>query len=283
MINNIFQYLYGAFTTVPVKFTARQNYAYEVIDIAISRGSIGGIDITIGGEKVAFLAGQDGIDAVTCLQLGQAGGKSIFNYLRSKGFDVPRIIIGEGETMALASSDNGSTTYEITMIEHYGDALPKNTDKGGSMSGFKLFSPYGTITKSIVAQTTEILKIVSDINPPGYPLFPFSGAVLPKQQFNFLGLVCSKLSGCGADIVFDGVRIWKMNKSILAPDEAFVRPGIFKAVNYATGNELTVFEKPIVFGVNETMQVEVSVANNHATNPENAVIGVIPIMQVVPV
>jgi len=281
MISRIFQHISATITSNPLEFTARLGYAYEIIDVSVLLSAGLGVDVVIDGEKMAFIPGVSGKDAVASPRLGQVGGQGYFEYLRKKGFDIPRMIIAEGQTLSISAFGGATGDVSVIMIEHYGDSLPKNTDKGGSMSGYKLLISYGYQSYLITGSSTEIHRVTEDVNPAGYPLFPFTGAVLPKQRFQMLGLVTFLAGSSGSHIVYNGLRLWKQNQSVLAPAEAFLAPELFPATDEATNMAITVFEKPIVFDVNESALFDLSITDTDAGD-ENAIVGLIPIMQLIP-
>jgi len=281
MLNRIFQLLDHDLSTGPLQFEARQNYAYEILEIGTSGlGTQDQLDVVIGTNKMAVLPMLENDIAVSPRIYGAISTKPFYWQLRQQyGNFIPYMIIGEGETMSI-STTNPVGRVQVLMREHMTDNLPKNSDKGGSLSGVKTYATRGMQIVTVGAGLTVDARLNTSLVPAGYTRFPFEQYVLPNETISILGLAIVLGSGSGANITLDGVRLWRLNQSILAPNEAFVPVDNFPPMSIAEDRRLTLFDQPVVYDINESGIFEIQVTNAGLA-AQDAIILIAPIINIV--
>lgn len=281
MLNRIFQLLDHDLSTGPLQFEARQNYAYEIIDIGCTGlGTDDQLDVVIGTNKMAVLPMLENDLAVSPLIYGGVSNRPFYSQLKKQfGAFIPNMIIGEGEMLSI-STVNPTGRVQVLMKEYMGDSLPKNSDKGGSLSGVKTYATKGVSIISVGAGSTLVARLDVSSIPAGYTRFPFEQYVLPNEVISILGFAINLGSGSGAGITVDGVRLWRLNQSILAPNEAFLPIDIFRPVGVIADQRMTLFEVPVTYDINENGIFEVQISNS-GVGPEDAMVYIAPIINIV--
>lgn len=283
MIKRIFQYVRQDLAVADIIIDAKVDHALEIYEIGgVGSGASQGLDIMIGGEKMLFLPCVDSVNSVCPPPNIATANNGFFGMIRDKFPEVPRLIVGQGERLTITRRLSGAACVaHLWFIDHYGENLPVNTQPGGSMNDDRPFCI--TSQQSVItgAASTVITVINNLFMPSGYPSFPFSGIVLPGVQYDLLGLACYVDVSAAPNTTMNGIRLWKMNESLLTPNEGFVPFTVFPPQVSTGDKHLTLFEQPISFNVNETCIMEVS-TTNVGVAAETVIVCLTPVFHIKP-
>lgn len=278
MIKNIYQFIRQEVDANPISLEAKIGEAFEIVQIAaVGTGSGQAADVLIGGQKMVFLPAVSGVGMIAPPPYAGVNNFSLFPFVRDKYPDFPRLVVAQGETLDIIPRVAGAPCWvDVWYIRHYGDALPVNTQPGGSQSKNRPFISWAEQLVTVPASTTQINKITTYLTPAGYPNFPFEGIVLPGTIYKMIGLAGKIDVTAAPNTTVEGLRLWKLNESILHVDEGFVPFAQFPMLETGADKSLYLFEQPIVFSVNETAIWEVK-AKNVALVAESYLVDLVPV------
>lgn len=184
---------------------------------------------------------------------------SFFKYMRKQYSDVPLLRVTEGEKFVITSGGIAGKA-RIRYVQVTGGEIPKPTDDGGSLAKNKLFVSTSHKNFSVGIGLTEIFEFDESKNPAGMFDFPFGEVAPANYVFELLGFALG-FANKGANITIDGMRLWHIDQSILARDEAFVNIESFPYLPNTKDNRLHLMSAKEIISAGDELKVEVRLAN----------------------
>ncbi len=235
---------------------------FEIMDIGIDGGAAGLVaQLFISSELMTGLPAASGLENVVPIRGVDVNTFELLTNLRSAFPNVPTYKVAAGEKFVLTSAGAAGVAH-IFYRELVGDQIPKNVAPGGSNSRERLFVSHGKIEASVGIGLTVTLSVPVNLNPVGILTWPFTGVVPANQSMEVLAIMTRKGAGSGANIAYNGFRLWKLNSAILSPSEAFVDPAVFPYPSDGVVQPGRFFPKPWIFKGNEDMRIEANVTNS---------------------
>lgn len=246
-----------------------QKYGYTIIDFGVS-GASAGNKITVkqaGATLNQFPAhsGEDDLIPSDYLRNYDSGPVQAL-----KGYDdrIPLYKVPSGTKLSISGSDG---SLKVLYQKKMADQVPA-TEAAGTKGGIPLlFTSTAQETNSIAASSTETFSIVTSKNPSALRDFPYGEDIPAGWSVELLGIATNLDGSSGADVTYDGLRMWLFDESQLGKAEDFIDPGIFPYPTEKVDQELHLFRKPYAISGPEELTFEVK-ASNSGASAEDAVI-----------
>jgi len=250
---------------------AKVNQGFEITEIALYHASAESkVDVIIGDEKMLWLETAPGLAEICPPAQSQVNPNTLLKSLRAVFPQVPTLKVCPGETLTITSVSGTAPVCTIYYRELTNEDVPKVTEDGASQGKIRLFHSLGTVTQAIGAGATVAFEVTTPLNLSGFSKFPFSGTVPVGKRFHLIGAYWYNSGSTGADITYNGLRIWKLEESILSQNELYIPMDSIKAPLVSVPKPVFTLPKPIIFEANETLVTEVS-ATNAGGGSENAI------------
>jgi len=250
---------------------AKVDEGFEIMDIGISGGAALSVaTLIIGNEIMTGIPCSALLECLAPTPLLEPNPFSLLKDVIAKFPQVPLYKVSAGETLILSNGGVAGTGYIIYRLLT-GAEIPAKNAAGASEGLSRLFLSHGSITHATAIGATEDFIVNVGLNPVGLTAFPFGELVPVNVEFDLLGFATNKGAASGANISYDGIRIWKAQESILRKDQAFLIPTLFPYPSNNIVKQLFLLPKPLTFIANEEMKVEVR-ATNAGAGIQNAVI-----------
>ncbi len=244
-----------------LELDARVGEGFIIKSIGIDSGADGLVSrLLIGDELMTGIPADSGEENVVPVKGKNTNTWQLIETLRKRFPELPEYKVSEGEKLVLTSDGSAGVGY-IFFQQLGAEQIPRKEDPGGSRGKDRLFVSHGQINQNVAATTTEDIVAAVSLNPTGLPDFPFGALVPAFETFELMGFSVSTGAASGANITFDGLKLWKRNESILARDEQFVEPSIFPYNKDDIDKPMFRFPVKYVFGGNEELKVEARITN----------------------
>lgn len=183
----------------------------------------------------------------------------LYSILREKYPDVPLLRITEGEKFVITSGGVAGTA-RIHYVQLTGDLIPSPVEPGGSLALEKLFISHSKKNLTITLSGTDIETLDVSVNPAGMFTFPFDAEAPANYTFELIGMLLGVMNK-HVDITIDGVRIWHMDKAILARDESFVPIESFPYLIPTENKRIFLFSDKIIIRAGDELKTEIQASN----------------------
>jgi len=217
----------GNLATADLELEAKVGQAFEILELGIDGGAAGLVaTLYIGGEVMTGLPAAAGAENVVPVPLIDLNFNTLMRMLQQKFPEVPTYKVCPGEKLVLTSGGKAGTGYLFycRMME---DQLFTKDMPGASEGTPRLVISHGKAEWSVEAGATEDHDVDINLNPAGLTGFPYVERVPAGKNYDLLGFATRLGAGSGADISYEGIRMWKKEEAILSPDEAFVTPKLY--------------------------------------------------------
>jgi hypothetical protein len=240
---------------------ARVDEGFEVIDIGIIGGAAGVVaQLIIGNEIMTGLpcdAAAENIVPVPGLETNQ---NPLLSTLLKKFPALPMYKVSSGERLVV-SSGGAAGVCHLLYRQFAGAEISAKTVDGASEGAQRLYFSHGKSEVTVGIGATVDVIAATELNPVGLPGFPFGELVPVNTEFDLLGFCCSLGGGSGANVTFDGLRLWKLQESILVRDQGFVIPGLYPYNRDNVDKPMFMLPTPLNFVGQEELKVEVRTTN----------------------
>jgi len=255
-----------ALATADLELEADADEGFEILEIGCDGGAVGSAcTLSIGG--VSMLGWPTAADKEEVAPTPQvtANTHSLLKTLQAKYPDVPTWKVAPGEKLVI-SSGGATVNGNIYYRQLSADQAPSKTDPGGSQGPRRLFISHGKAEWTVPAGQTKVQRVNINLNPTPLRGFPWVEDVPAEKVYKILGLCTRRGDGSGANITYDGIRMWHKDISILAPEEEFLSPSHFPYPISGSDRDYFLFPKFILCKANEEVKIEVKASNAGAAD-----------------
>lgn len=266
------QYLKQDLSAADLELDAKAGQGFEVFEVGIDAGAADskGI-ITIGGVTMMNFPASDAKEGVAPVPWIDANSNSLLKMVREKLAEVPTLKIPEGKKFVLSNAGVAGTGY-IFYKEFSEAEIPRMDAPGAPNNLTRLFVSHGKAEWEIPATKQEVHKVDVSLNVPELRDFPWEEAVPAGLRYRLLGFSTILGAASGADITYDGLRMWFKEQSWLKKEEEWSEPALFPYNAAAAYHPIRFLPSPMPFEAHQELTFEVQAANGHETNAETAVI-----------
>jgi len=255
---------YQDLTAADLILQAEVGEGFIIDEIGISTGQPDLISpVFIGDTTMLCLPADDG-----AVHICPVGGKDInqntlFATLLKKYPDIPLLKVPSGKTLKIPKIATSGKAY-VQYRKVIGDQVPA-PDAAGAPYGYpRLFISHSRVKWSVPAGATEYRDVTENMNPAGLIGFPAVGDVPAGYIYDLIGLATWTTGVVGTNITHIGIRIWKLEKSLLAKDEAWIDPSLYPYNRNDIDKPFFTFPKPISFVADETCKIQMQVKSTDA-------------------
>jgi len=250
---------------------AKVDEGFEIMDVGITGGAALLVAVLIiGNEIMTGLPCSNNLECLVPVPRVDTNTHQLLADVVAKFPQVPKYKVSAGETVILSSGGAAGTGYLIYRLLTGAD-IPAKSAEGASEGLSRLFLSHGSITHATAIGATEDFIVSVGLNPVGLTAFPFGELVPVNVEFDLLGFATNLGAASGANVTYNGLRIWKAQESILRKDQAFLTPTLFPYPTNNIDKPLFTLPKPLTFIANEEMKVEAR-ATNAGAGIQNAII-----------
>jgi len=244
-----------------LELEARVDEGFEVLDIGIRNGAAGLVaQLIIGNEIMSGIPCDNNAENVAPVPRVETNTHNLFAEILKYFPDIPLYKVSAGEKLVI-SSGGAAGVANVFYRQLSGAEIPPKTAAGASEGASRLYISHGKTLQNVGIGLTADLILATPLNPVGTVNFPFNEVVPIKSEFDLLGFATSKGAGSGANISYDGLRLWKLQESLLARDQAFITPTLYPYPTDNIDQPLFLFPKRITFAGNEEFKIETRVTN----------------------
>jgi len=252
-----------------LNLSANVDEGYEVMEVGVHGGAAGLVaTLIIGNEIMTGIPVDAGAEHVAPVPFVDANQNNLMKNILKNFPQVPLFKVSSGETLTLTSGAAAGTGYVIYR-QLSGAEIPPKTAEGASEGKSRLWVSHGKTFVSVGAGLTADLILATGLNPVGLTAFPFGEVCPVNTEFDLLGFATSKGGGGGADITYTGLRLWKLQESLLVADQGFLTPDLFPYPYDTVDRPLFTLPKVLTFKGNEDFKIEARV-HNAGVGAENA-------------
>jgi len=265
--------LWADLSVADIELRAAVDEGMEITEIGVTGGAADLIcGLVIGEENLLCFPSHFGDDSVVPVPGYDTNIFSLLRTIRKKFPDVPTPKICAGELMILSSygaAGNGYVEYRHFMP----DQIPAKDTPGASESLDRLLIFPNRATVSVAAGATQVITAGTSLAPRGFPSWVYPERVPAGVNYDLLGFATNLDDASGANIRYTNFRIWKGEKAILSPQEAFIPPTLFPYNDNTVVMPLTLFDNPITFITGENLRTDHEVSNVGAA-AETAIVNI---------
>ena len=260
----VFQYRETDLAVSDFRLEALLGESYEITEIMCEGdGTAQSAIVNIGGENILNIPCIDDVCNISPFANSDINNVAMFEQIKRKFSDVPRLIVGEGEVMTIKRNTVASPlVVRVVWQEKIADELLSMESPGGSKSEDRLFLSWGENQFTIAATATEEHEIITTLQPAGFERFPMSKIVPVNKQMFYMGTVINTVSANPTTGKVIGLQIWKNDESILGFEEEFAPISLFRSPQEDSGIRLWLMPEKILFGANEDMRTVVQIDNS---------------------
>jgi len=249
-------------SSADLELAAKTGEGYEILEIGVTGGASGSItQCIIGEELMLYFPSGNNEENVAPVPGVDTNTYTLFKTIRQKYPDVPTLKVSEGQTLTVSNGKVAGNAYVIYRHLTGGDVPPKDAP-GASDNPTRLLIFHNKAEASIDAGATVTLEVDTSLSPSGFPDFASGDKVPSGYVYELLGF-CTRLgAGSGADITYNGIRLWKGEEALLSPNQNFVNPDLFPYNTNNVNKPMFLLPKKIVFEPGESYKAEVQVTNS---------------------
>jgi hypothetical protein len=240
---------------------AKVDEGFEVIDIGIIGGAAGLVaQLIIGNEVMTGFPCDNGAENIVPVPGLETNQNPLLSTLLKKFPALPMYKVSSGERLVI-SSGGAAGVAKVFYRQFSGAEIPAKTVDGASEGPSRLFFSHGKSEVTVgIGATVDVIANI-ELNPVGVPGFPFAELVPVNTEFDLLGFCCQLGAGSGANVTFDGLRLWKLQESILVRDQGFIIPGLYPYSRDNVDKPMFTLPTPLTFLGQEEFKVEVRTTN----------------------
>lgn len=248
-----------------LELKAEIDEGFEILEIGIEDiNAVGLAELIIGEENILTVPNDNPNDDLIPVPLKSVNQHTLFRTVRERFPDIPLFKVSSGEKLVLTNTQGSGKGY--VLYRHFtGAEIPAKTDDGGSESLNRLQAFNSENDESIPASTTKNVTVDTNLNGRGFARWTYPDKVPAGVRFDLIGIAVTKKRGTSTQITINSIRVWKAQKSILSPDEAFTDVALFPYNNSDGEKPMFLFEKKIPFVTGEDIKIEANVSNADTT------------------
>ena len=263
------QYLMQDLAAANLELDAKAGQGFEVFEVEVKGG---GADnkgvITIGGVTMMNFPTVDTHEEVAPVPWIENNPNSLLKMVREYLPEVPTYKIPEGKKFVLSTVVPPAGTKAGTGYIFYKELseaeIPRVDAPGAPNNLTRLFISHGQAKWNIAAGEQTLCKVDTSLNVPELRDFPFEEAVPAGLRYRLLGFATCEGLASGADITYDGIRMWFKEQSWLKKEEEFSDPFLFPYNAAAAYHPIRFLPSPMVFEAHQELTFEVQATNGGA-------------------
>lgn len=260
-IKYIFRVLRQDLAVANLILEAKVDEGFEILKIGVGAGAAGLVaQLIIGNEIMTGIPCDNGAENIAPVPLLETNQNTLIDHIRKMFPFVPLYKVSSGESLVLSSGGAAGVGY-VFYRQLSGAEIPLKSAEGASEGKSRLYISHGKCLQSIGAGLTADIILATPLNPVGTTGFPFGEVCPVNTEFDLLGFATQAGAGCGANTTFDGLRLWKLQESLLVRDQGFLIPTLYPYPRDNVDKALFTLPEILTFRGNEEFKIEARCTN----------------------